>query len=213
MALFAREKTGVGQHVDVSMVDTLFSLLENAIPLELMSESPSRNGSIDLSIAPFDVYEANDGYVAFGCGNDALFEKLCEVIGRPDLVDDPLYVSNVSRGDNYEGEDRLQGIIGRWCKDKSKFEIDRLMEEAGVPCGPVLSIREAIDSPQIQAREMMIHCQHPTMGDEYMQGFPIKLSDTPAGVDFPAPLLGQYTQEVLGLTDEQMKEYKKEGII
>lgn len=214
MALFARERTGVGQQVDVAMVDTLFSLLENAIPLEVMTDqSPSRNGSIDLSIAPFDVYECSDGYVAFGCGNDSLFRKLCGVIGKPELAEDELYVSNVSRGKNYEGEDRLQGIIGRWCRDKSKFEIDRLMSEAGVPCGPVLSIEEAIESPQIQERGMMIHVDHPTMGDQYQQGFPIKLSETPASVKMPSPLLGEHTQEILGLSDEEMKDYKKKGII
>ena len=87
------------------------------------------------------------------------------------------------------------------------------MVEAGVPCGAVLSIKEAADSPQIREREMMIEVDHPTLGRNLQQGFPIKLSDTPANVDTPSPLLGQHTKEVLGLNDELYEQYKAEGII
>ena len=95
MALFNRERTGQGQQVDVAMADTIFSLLENGIVTTTMDGViPQRQGNIDPSIAPFDIYEAKDGYIAIGVGNDRLFKTFCETIGREDLLDDPRYETN-----------------------------------------------------------------------------------------------------------------------
>ncbi len=212
MALYHREKTGLGQQVDVSMVDTIFSLLENAIITQTMTgKTPQRQGNIDPSIAPFDIYEASDGYIAIGVGNDKLFKKFCEVIERPDLLDNPLYRTNDLRCINYVPV--LQNIIRDWAKTRTKGDIERLFEEAGIPCGPVLDMKEAIEHPHIQAREMMVRVKHPTVGDMYFQGCPIKLSATPGSVESPAPLLGQHNREVFNLTEEQLQALKQDGVL
>ena len=216
MALYNREKTGRGQQVDVSMMDTIFTLLENAIVIQTMkNETPQRQGNIDPSIAPFDIYETIDGYVAIGVGNDRLFKIFCELLEREDLLENPLYATNDLRSQNYLPE--LQEIIAGWCKKKSKFDIEEMCDKAGIPCGPVLDMKEAINHPHIKAREMMVKQTHPKIGEMYFQGCPIKLSETPASVDTPAPLLGEYNEEfyknVLGFSDEKYERLVRENII
>lgn len=212
MALYHREKTGQGQMVDVAMLDTIFSLLENAIVITTMTgEIPQRKGNIDPSIAPFDIFRSWDGYVAIGVGNDKLFKIFCDVIGRPELVDDPKYKTNDLRCQNYT--DGLQQTIAEWARDKDNKELEELFDQAGIPCGPVLDMQEAIDHPQIKAREMMVHIDHPTIGPMYFQGCPIKFSATPGSVDAPAPVLGQHNAEILGLSAEQVQKLKEEDVL
>ena len=212
MALYHREKTGEGQHIDVSMFDVIFSLLENAIVNYTMGGFiPERNGNVDPSIAPFDVYACKDGFVALGVGNDKLFNKFANIIGHPELLEDERYKDNVSRCDNYIPD--LQNLIREWCADYTKSEIEDIMDEAGIPCGPVLNVKEAIEHPHIQARDMMVHCEHPTVGDMYFQGCVIKLSETPGEVETAPPLVGQHNREVFGLSEEEEKTLIEEGVL
>ena len=212
MALYHREKTGEGQHIDVSMFDVIFSLLENAIVNYTMGGFiPERNGNVDPSIAPFDVYACKDGFVALGVGNDKLFNKFANIIGHPELLEDERYKDNVSRCDNYIPD--LQNLIREWCADYTKSEIEDIMDEAGIPCGPVLNVKEAIEHPHIQARDMMVHCEHPTVGDMYFQGCVIKLSETPGEVETAPPLVGQHNREVFGLSEEEEKALIEEGVL
>ena len=212
MALYHREKTGEGQHIDVSMFDVIFSLLENAIVNYTMGGFiPERNGNVDPSIAPFDVYACKDGFVALGVGNDKLFNKFANIIGHRELLEDERYKDNVSRCDNYIPD--LQNLIREWCADYTKSEIEDIMDEAGIPCGPVLNVKEAIEHPHIQARDMMVHCEHPTVGDMYFQGCVIKLSETPGEVETAPPLVGQHNREVFGLSEEEEKALIEEGVL
>ena len=212
MALYHREKTGEGQHIDVSMFDVIFSLLENAIVNYTMGGFiPERNGNVDPSIAPFDVYAFKDGFVALGVGNDKLFNKFANIIGHQELLEDERYKDNVSRCDNYIPD--LQNLIREWCADYTKSEIEDIMDEAGIPCGPVLNVKEAIEHPHIQARDMMVHCEHPTVGDMYFQGCVIKLSETPGEVETAPPLVGQHNREVFGLSEEEEKALIEEGVL
>lgn len=212
MALYHREKTGEGQHIDVSMFDVIFSLLENAIVNYTMGGFiPERNGNVDPSIAPFDVYACKDGFVALGVGNDKLFNKFANIIGHQELLEDERYKDNVSRCDNYIPD--LQNLIREWCADYTKSEIEDIMDEAGIPCGPVLNVKEAIEHPHIQARDMMVHCEHPTVGDMYFQGCVIKLSETPGEVETAPPLVGQHNCEVFGLSEEEEKALIEEGVL
>ena len=212
MALYHREKTGEGQHIDVSMFDVIFSLLENAIVNYTMGGFiPERNGNVDPSIAPFDVYACKDGFVALGVGNDKLFNKFANIIGHQELLEDERYKDNVSRCDNYIPD--LQNLIREWCADYTKSEIEDIMDEAGIPCGPVLNVKEAIEHPHIQARDMMVHCEHPTVGDMYFQGCVIKLSETPGEVETAPPLVGQNNREVFGLSEEEEKALIEEGVL
>ncbi len=212
LALYNRKVTGVGQQVDVAMFDTIFSILENALVNYTMGgEITQRNGNVDPSISPFDVYECKDGFVALGVGNDKLFRTFSATIGHPELMEDPRFATNDLRCNNYIPD--LQNLIRGWCKDYTKSEIERIMDEAGIPCGPVLNVKEAIEHPHIQEREMMVHCEHPTAGDQYFQGCVIKLSETPGEVSTPSPLLGQHNREIFGLTEEEMKKLKEEGVL
>lgn len=212
MALYHREKTGEGQHIDVSMFDVIFSLLENAIVNYTMGGFiPERNGNVDPSIAPFDVYACKDGFVALGVGNDKLFNKFANIIGHQELLEDERYKDNVSRCNNYIPD--LQNLIREWCADYTKSEIEDIMDEAGIPCGPVLNVKEAIEHPHIQARDMMVHCEHPTVGDMYFQGCVIKLSETPGEVETAPPLVGQHNREVFGLSEEEEKTLIEEGVL
>ena len=212
MALYHREKTGEGQHIDVSMFDVIFSLLENAIVNYTMGGFiPERNGNVDPSIAPFDVYACKDGFVALGVGNDKLFNKFANIIGHQELLEDERYKDNVSRCDNYIPD--LQNLIREWCADYTKSEIEDIMDEAGIPCGPVLNVKEAIEHPHIQARDMMVHCEHPTVGDMYFQGCVIKLSETPGEVEPAPPLVGPHNREVFGLSEEEEKALIEEGVL
>lgn len=212
MALYHREKTGEGQAVDVAMVDTIFSILENAIVKTTMQgEIPKRQGNIDPSIAPFDIFKCQDGYIALGVGTDALFEVFCRTIGHAEVLEDVRYQTNDSRCQYYT--QGLQQLIRDWVQDKKKRELEALFAQVGIPCGPVLNMKEAIEQPHIQARQMMVHVEHPTIGDMYIQGCPIKFSKTSGSVDRPAPLLGQHTQEVLHLSPEAYKILQDENII
>ncbi len=211
-ALVHRERTGEGQLVDVSMIDTIFSLLENSLVKYTMGGYiPERNGNIDPSIAPFDIFECKDGFVAIGVGNDRLFDKFAKTIGHPELLEDPRFATNDLRCQNYQPD--LQRVIGDWAKDYTKAEIEAIMDEAVIPCGPVLNVKEAIEHPHIQAREMMVHCDHPTAGDLYFQGVVAKLSETPGVVETPSPLLGQHNCEIFGITKEEEEQLKAEGVL
>ncbi len=212
LALYNRKITGIGQLVDVSMFDTIFSILENAlVNYTVGGVITERNGNVDPSISPFDVYECKDGFVAVGVGNDRLFQKFCNTIGHPELLEDPRYTTNELRRMNYIPD--LQNLISQWSRDYTKGEVEGIMDEAGIPCGPVLNVKEAIEHPHIKAREMMVHCEHPTAGDQYFQGCVIKLSQTPGEVVTPSPLLGQHNAEIFGLTEEEVKKLKEDGVM
>ena len=212
LALHHRDVTGEGQHVDVAMFDTIFSLLENALVNYTVGGFISqRNGNVDPSIAPFDIFKCKDGFVALGVGNDKLFQNFCRTIGHEELLEDPRYTTNELRCHNYVPD--LQNVIISWCEQYTKSEVEAIMDEAGIPCGPVLDVKEAIEHPHIQARDMMVHCEHPTAGDQYFQGCVMKLSETPGSVDFASPLLGQHNAEIFGLTEEEVAQLKEEGVL
>lgn len=212
IALHYRSKTGQGQLVDVAMVDTVFSILENAIPTYVMEGVvPERNGNIDPSIAPFDIYKCKDGYVALGVGNDRLWAKLCTVMNRHDLIEDERFLTNDLRSKNYTPD--LKDIIRDFCIDYTKNELESIMSEASIPCGPVLDVAEAINHPHIKAREMMVEIEHPTAGTISMQGIVPKLSATPGTIETPSPLLGQHNKEVFGLSEEEEQLLIEEGIL
>ena len=212
MALYHREKTGEGQQVDVAMVDTIFSLLENNIPYYTVGKIiPGRMGNVDSTIAPFDVYPCKDGFVTLGCGNDRMWERFCSIIGHEELLDDPRYKTNVSRFENYEPD--LKNLLCDWCKQYTKAEIEQIMDEGSIPCGPVLNVKEAMEHPHIQAREMIVNCHHPLIGDQMIQGCVMKMSATPGSVETPAPLLGQHNCEIFNLSEAEVEALKAEGVM
>lgn len=212
MALYHRERTGEGQHIDVAMMDVIFSILENAIVnYTVGGEIPERNGNIDPSIAPFDAFKCKDGFVALGVGNDRLFERFSKAIGHPEFLEDERFKTNDLRQQNYKSA--LRAPIEEWCMKYTKKEIESIMDEVAIPCGPVMNIKEIIEHPQIKAREMVVTMDHPTAGKMDIPGCTIKMSATPGAVETPSPLVGQHNREIFGLTEEEEKQLVEEGVI
>lgn len=195
MALNHRERTGEGQKVDVGMLDCQVAVLENAISRYLVSGVvPQPIGNRHPSITPFEAYTAKDGYIIVGAGNDRLWEKLCGLIERTELITDARFNSNLNRTQNVR---ELKVILDAVFKAKTIDEWMALLEEAGVPCAPINTVDKVINDPQIKARDMIVELDHPVAGHMKVPGVPIKLSATPGSVETPAPLLGQHTEEIL----------------
>lgn len=215
LALFHREKTGQGQIVDVSMLDTLFSVLENAVITNtLTGVIPKQVGNADPSIAPFDVFATQDGYLAVGVGTDTQWERLCQVMNRQDLIQDERFNTNGKRVENYEPD--LKMIIAQWVAKFTRREMEEVLVAAGICVGPVLNVEEAVNHPQIRQREMIVEIDTPDLGRISVPGVPIKLSASPGGISKAAPLLGETNTELLfslGYTAVDIADMAKEGVI
>lgn len=195
MALYAREKTGKGQLVDVSMLDCQVAILENAIARYMNAGvSPKPIGNRHASITPFQSLKTSDGYVIIAVGNDTLWQKFCGLIDRPDLAADPRFTTNPLRTENVKvlGEELTKTFV-----TKTMDEWLHILKEGGIPVGPINDVERVIKDPAVIARGMIVTTHHPVAGDVEMAGVPIKLSDTPGSVDGPAPTLGQHTREIL----------------
>lgn len=195
MALFHRERTGEGQKVDVGMLDCQVAVLENAIARYVTSGVvPGPLGNRHPSITPFSSFTAQDGYIIVGAGNDRLWERLCNILGRPDLTRDPRFDTNAHRTNNAK---ELAVILNDIFKTKTINDWLSVLEEAGLPCAPINTIDRIVNDPHVKAREMIVEVEHPVAGKLKMPGIPIKLSATPGAVESPAPLLGQHTNEII----------------
>lgn len=196
MALYRRERTGQGQRLDVAMVDTLFSILENAVvDYTVAGNVPKRNGNADPGIAPFDAFMAKDGMFVMGVGTNAMWQRLCDLMGCPDLCWDSRYITNDDRCRNYLPE--LKDAVEAYTRTKTKQELQEIMNEAGIPFGLILTVPEAAEHPQLQLREMLVEVDDPALGTIKIPGIPIKMHDTPGAITKAAPLLGENTGEVL----------------
>ncbi|MGS0765092.1 CaiB/BaiF CoA transferase family protein [Syntrophomonas curvata] len=215
MALYHRELTGEGQRLDVSMVDTLFSILENAVvQYTVAGEVPGRSGNADPGIAPFDAFMAKDGMIVMGVGTNAMWKKLCDIMGRPDLFEDPRYLNNDARCRNYLPD--LKNDVESFTRTKTKEELEVLMNEAGIPFGRIFTVAEVAEHPQLQAREMLVEVDDPVLGKIKIQGVPVKLHSTPGSVEQPAPMLGENTTEILlqmGYSRDDIKNLRDQNVI
>jgi len=195
-ALRARDLTGEGQLVDVSLLDTSAALLTNVASNYLVGQQPPRRlGNAHPNIAPYEAFRAKDRWFALAAANDGQWAILCDVIERLDLKGDPRFASNDARVANRRqllevlGEVFLQHEVEHW--------LGRL-RDSGLPCGPINDVAGVFGHPQAEARAMRLSAIHPTAGTVTMPGFPYDLSKTPAGVHRASPLLGEHTGEVLG---------------
>lgn len=214
-ALHHRSLTGKGQFVDVSMLDSLVAVLENAIVRYFTTdEIPHPLGSRHPVITPFEAFESADGYVIIAIGNDGLWTKFCEHTDRKNLISDPRFCTNAKRTE-YHSE--LFPILSEIMRQKTTDAWIKDLEEIGVPCGPINSIDKVVNHAQIQAREMITEVMHNMTGTVEIPGIPIKLSDTPGSVDTPAPNLGEHTTEVLtsvlNMTENEVAQLKRDNVI
>ena len=174
-ALFEREKTGKGMYIDVSMLDCQIAILENAVARYLSkNEIPKPMGSRHPSIAPFEAFKTKDSYIIIAAGNDKLFENLCNFLNISEVNKDKKFSSNSERCKNI---DDLKIILEQKLKNKNTSEWVTEMEKLKIPCGPIYNIKEAVENPQVEARNMIVKAYHKVIGDFKMPGNPIKMSN------------------------------------
>jgi formyl-CoA transferase/CoA:oxalate CoA-transferase len=194
-ALIAREKTGRGQQVDIGMLDATAALLTYQAGNYFVSgQVPGRLGNRHPTIVPYESFHASDGEFVIAGGNDEIWRRLCRVIGRPGLADDPRYCTNKARVTRY-GEVRAE--LESALAERTRAEWVRELTAAGVPCGSVREISEVLADPQLAAREMVAEVAHATIGTARVISSPVKLSETPPSVRTAPPTLGQHTTAVL----------------
>ena len=173
-ALYDREKTGKGTFIDVSMLDCQIAILENAIARYLSkNEIPKPMGSRHPSIAPFEAFKTKDSHIIIAAGNDKLFEKLCNVLEISEIFNNEKFNTNSSRSKNI-GE--LKVIIENKLSSKITTDWVSQMEKERIPCGPIYNIKEAVENPQVQSRNMIVKAYHKVIGDLKLAGNPIKMS-------------------------------------
>lgn len=205
-ALVSRNETGRGQKVDVAMLDCQVAILENAIARYLVSkENPKPAGNKHTSIVPFEVFETKDNEIIVAAGNDVLWSKFCQVIDKPELANDERFKTNPLRNENY---DALRPLIAEPLTHKNTLEWQNLLDDAGVPNGPINNMEKVVNDPQVKAREMIVEVEHPTAGKLKMPGIPVKMSDTPGSIRRPSPLLGEHNYEIL----DELLGYDKETV-
>ena len=213
-AYINRLKTGVGEKVDVALVDSMVSSLEIINMIYLCTgRVPTRIGNRYEAIAPYDSFESKDGYVIIACGNDKLYNKLKETTKIPELEDER-FADNLKRVANVTA---LKPIIEAWTRERTTDEICDIFLDAGIPAGPINTIDKVVKDPHIAgARQMFVECEHPVAGKVTLTNTQLKFTNKPAGVRFPAPTLGQHNNEVLkalGRSEEEIASYKANGVI
>jgi len=216
MALHARERTGRGQIVDAAIYESVLSVMENLITeYGLTGYVRERSGSVLPGIAPSNAYPTADGaLVVIGANQDTLFGRLCDAMGRPELSHDPRYAGHAARGEN---QAELDTLIGAWTATLTAADLLALMEKSGVAAGRVYRAPDMLTDPQFEARDAIVETPHPVFGSVKMQNAFPKLSDTPGGVRWPGPALGEHTDEVLaeraGVSAETLVTLRERGVI
>jgi formyl-CoA transferase len=214
-ALRARDQTGEGQLVDISLMDTVVALLTNVASNYLVGGAePRRLGNAHPNIAPYEAFRARDRWFALAAANERQWAILCGAIGRPELRDDPRFATNGNRVANRPAlVEALSEIFVT--RDADEWLAD--LQMAGLPCGPINAVPDVFEHPQAETRSLAQEAEHPTAGPVRLTGFPYKLSRTPAAVRQPPPLLGQHTAEVLtellGYSAEQVTALREQGAI
>src|SRR5918997_6637671 len=204
-AIVRRERTGQGQRVDLSLLETVVGwLIHLATDYFATGQLPPRIGNGHSSIVPYQVFKASDRYFAFGALNERQFRDFARVLGHPEWPEDPRFATNAVRvGHRAE----LTALVEEILPERTASEwVDALLA-VGVPAGPVNTIAEVFEDPQVLARNMLVEVPHPMLGGVKMAGISYKHGDTPADVRRHPPMLGEHTEEVLrglGVSDAEL---------
>lgn len=214
-ALRARDLTGKGQQVDMSLFDAQVALLANVGSNYLVGGiTPVRYGNAHPNLTPYEAFQAKDQWFVLGVANDKQWEILCQVIGQPGLKNDARFVTN---GDRLANRAVLFNLLNQSLGTRNADEWLALLSQAGLPCGPINSIPQVFHDPQTQARHLVLNVDHPTAGEIQMTGFPYKFSQTPAEVHRPPPLLGEHNEkvliELLGYSPAEVTHLREQGAI
>jgi len=196
------------------MLDCQVALLEYAvIRYTATGEVPGPLGTRHPSITPFEAFEAKDGSFVLGVGTKH-WVRFCEHIGLPGLATDPRFLTNALRTQHY---DILRPMLAEIIKKKTVAEWLKEMEEIEIPCGPINTVDRVVADPQVQARQMIAEVEHEGIGKVKMAACPVRLSETPSGIQGPAPMLGQHTEEILttlvGCSQEEVAHLRGARVI
>jgi crotonobetainyl-CoA:carnitine CoA-transferase CaiB-like acyl-CoA transferase len=195
-ALLHRERTGEGQKIECSLLESGVATLMNAATAYLVGGVvQGRWGSAHESLVPYQAFRARDGYLIVGAGNDRLWRAFCRVIGAPEWAEDPRFDGNAKR---VERRDEIVTLIEERLEHRGRDEWIAAFAAAGLPTGPINTIDQVFQDPQVLHRGMVQEVDHPSAGRVKLAGVPVKFSATPGRIDLPPPLLGQHTDEVLG---------------
>jgi crotonobetainyl-CoA:carnitine CoA-transferase CaiB-like acyl-CoA transferase len=215
LALLARHQSGTGQKIDISMLDCQVAMLTYQAGIYFATgESPTRLGNQHPTITPYETYRCKDGFINLACGNDNMWRTFCRVIGQEEWTEDPRFRTNADRVGHRR---QLAALLEPVILQKTTQEwIDQLRQN-GLPCGPIQTVGQVCEDPQVIARDMIVSLDHPTAGPIRVTGVPIKLSDTPGEVHSAPPTLGQHTTEVLGdwlqINATEAKVLHQEGVV
>lgn len=215
-ALHARERTGKGQVVDSALYEAVLQVMESLVPEYMVSgHIRKRSGSILEGISPSNVYPAKDGEYLIGANQNAVFARLCQAMGRPELATSERYATHVARGRNLR---ELDEIIADWARTKTVAELEALMIEYSVPAGKIYRAPEMLEDPHFAARESLVEVETPRWGKIKMQNAFPRLSETPSGIRTPAPVeIGQHNAEIygelLGMDAKEMDRLKAANAI
>jgi crotonobetainyl-CoA:carnitine CoA-transferase CaiB-like acyl-CoA transferase len=206
-ALIHQLRTGQGQHIDLALLDVQVATLANqAMNYLATGDNPKRLGNAHPNIVPYQAFATSDGHIILAVGNDAQFQRFCQVAGAQALVSLPQYASNALRVAN---RDALVLEVAQMLKQHTTNWWLTALNEVGVPCGPICTIDQVFDNPQIQARQMKIALDHVQLGTVASVANPIKLSATPLQYHRAPPMLGQHTRNVLqDWLDMEESEYQ-----
>ena len=214
-ALMHRQQGGGGQHIDLALLDSMVAMLANQASNWLNGGiDPGRLGNNHPNVVPYRVYPVKDGHVIIACGNDSQFQKLCHAFGRSDLAEDEQLQSNEGRVLNRQ---RLDQALEKTLAELERNKVISLLEEAGVPCGPINSVADVFADDHVKARQAVVTMQRPDGSNVSSVAFPPKMSGTPAVYRLAPPVLGADTEQVLedwlGLDTESRGKLRQQGVL
>jgi len=214
-ALLARERSGIGQKIETSLLEAAVASLINVGSNYLVSgEVPGRWGNAHPSIVPFQSFKTSDGYLVVAAASERIWRRFCEAVDMAELAEDLRFAKNPERVRHRE---ELIRILAPAFAKKDTATWAALLSGAEVPCSPVQTIDQVFSSPQVLHREMLVKVKHPKAGTIPLAGLPVKLAGTPASIRLPPPLLGEHTEEVLeswlGMEPREIAELRQAGAI
>jgi CoA:oxalate CoA-transferase len=214
-ALRTRDLSGLGQHLDIAMLDCQVAWLEDALArYSATGKVPGPIGSRHPSITPFQHFGAADGYFVAGCGNEAIWQRFCDAIGLSALKDDPRFATNANRTTNHS---ELEPILARHFAAGPRAEWLKRLEAANVPCAPIANVAEVTENPHLKEREMILRANHPAFNGLIVPGSPLKTAGTGGAPNTRAPDLGEHTDAVLtrllGYDSARLAELRTRNII
>ena len=214
-ALTYRAQSGVGQYIDMALLDVQVGVLSNqAMNYLHTGKVPQRMGNSHPNVVPYQDFHTRDGYVIIAIGNDSQFARLAKALGKPEWADDSDFATNAARVRNRA---RLIELMNEVTRTRSTEEWVALLESVGVPCGPINDLQHVFEDPQVIAREMQISMRHPKYGELPLVANPIRLSETPVRYHHAPPALGEHTEEVLaellGVNPDELARLRKDKIV